>query len=103
MPVVHGWSACRGDVPFQTCRSRDAAMPLILYQRDDCHLCDLALEVLAIARMPGFESVFIDGDDVLEARYGARVPVLRDDVTGSELDWPFDIGQARAWQEAQRA
>ena len=51
-------------------------MPLILYQRDDCHLCDLALDVLAQARVPEFESVFIDGDDVLEARYGIRVPVL---------------------------
>ena len=65
-------------------------MPLILYQRDDCHLCDLALEVLARARVPEFESVFIDDDEALEERYGVRVPVLRDDGTGRELDWPFD-------------
>lgn len=65
-------------------------MALILYQRDHCHLCDLALEVLAQARVPEFESVFIDGDDALEARYGLRVPVLRDDASGIELDWPFD-------------
>lgn len=65
-------------------------MALILYQRDHCHLCDLALDVLAQARVPEFESVFIDGDDVLEARYGLRVPVLRDDASGIELDWPFD-------------
>ena len=45
-------------------------MPLILYQRDDCHLCDLALDVLANARIPEFESVFIDDDDALESRYG---------------------------------
>ena len=63
---------------------------LILYQRDDCHLCDLALEVLAEARAPEFESVFIDADDMLEVRYGVRVPVLRDDARGIELDWPFD-------------
>jgi hypothetical protein len=63
---------------------------LILYQRDDCHLCDLALEVLAAARVPEFDSVFIDGDAALEARYGVRVPVLRNDATGVELDWPFD-------------
>lgn len=62
----------------------------ILYQRDDCHLCDLALAVLAQGRAPEFDSVFIDGDDALEARYGARVPVLRDTATGAELDWPFD-------------
>lgn len=65
-------------------------MPLILYQRDDCHLCDLALAVLAAAAAPEFDSVFIDGDAALEARYGARVPVLREGVGGSELDWPFD-------------
>lgn len=63
---------------------------LILFQRDDCHLCDLALEVLAAARAPEFDSVFIDGDDVLETRYGVRVPVLRDEGRGIELDWPFD-------------
>lgn len=70
---------------------------LILYQRDDCHLCDLALAVLADARVPEFESVFVDGDDVLEARYGERVPVLRDEVRGVELDWPFDVRQLQAW------
>ncbi len=65
-------------------------MPLTLYQRDDCHLCDLALAMLAAAGAPEFDSVFIDGDDALEARYGARVPVLRDARAGAELDWPFD-------------
>jgi hypothetical protein len=68
---------------------------LILYQRDECHLCDLALEVLAQARAPEFDSVFIDGDAELEARYGIRVPVLaRGD---RELDWPFDRAAVQAW------
>ncbi len=66
-------------------------MPLTLFQRDDCHLCDLALEVLAAARAPEFESVFIDGDSGLEARYGERVPVLREEGDGRELEWPFDV------------
>ena len=65
-------------------------MPLLLYQRDDCHLCDQALEVLAAARVPDFESVFIDEDASLEAAYGSRVPVLRDESSDRELDWPFD-------------
>lgn len=64
-------------------------MSLTLYQRDHCHLCDLALEALARARAPEFDSVFIDGDAALEARYGLRVPVLRDERRGLELDWPF--------------
>ena len=73
---------------------------LTLYQRDDCHLCDLAIEVLAQARAPEFDSVFIDGDEGLEARYGVRVPVLRDAVRGIELDWPFDARGLRDWLAA---
>jgi len=72
-------------------------MPLILYQRDDCHLCGLALDVLAEARIPEFESVFIDDDEALEARYGIRVPVLHRSDTGAELDWPFDAGRVAAF------
>ena len=71
--------------------------PLTLFQRDDCHLCDLALELLAQARVPEFESVFIDGDDDLEVRYGTRVPVLRDEARGIELEWPVGVEQLRAW------
>ena len=67
-----------------------SAHRFVLYQRDDCHLCDLALAVLSEARLPGFESVFIDDDAALEMLYGMRVPVLRDDAHGTELDWPFD-------------
>jgi hypothetical protein len=70
-------------------------MRLVLFQRDDCHLCDLALAVLAQARVPDFASVFIDGDAQLEKRYGERVPVLRDDVSGRELDWPFAAAAVR--------
>ena len=72
-------------------------MELILYQRDTCHLCDLALALLADARAPDFESIFIDDDDALESRYGLRVPVLRDEARGIELDWPFDADAVRAF------
>ncbi|SEP13933.1 Glutaredoxin-like domain [Luteibacter sp. UNC138MFCol5.1] len=67
-----------------------------LFQRDDCHLCDQALAVLAEARLPEFESVWIDDDDALEARYGIRVPVLRRG-DGEELEWPFDATMVRAF------
>ena len=75
-------------------------MRLILYQRDDCRLCDEALAVLAQARAPDFTSVFIDDDRDLEARYGERVPVLRDDESGRELGWPFDSADIRRWLTA---
>jgi len=64
-------------------------MQFVLYQRDDCALCDQALALLAAVRAPEFASVWIDDDDDLEARYGSRVPVLRDERDGRELDWPF--------------
>jgi len=69
---------------------------LILYQRDDCHLCDQALEVMAAARAPDFTSLWVDDDPALEARYGTRVPVLRDTRSGRELDWPFDAAAVEA-------
>jgi glutaredoxin-like protein DUF836 len=64
-------------------------MRFVLYQRDDCKLCDEALGVLAAARAPDFESVWIDDDASLEARYGERIPVLRDTASERELGWPF--------------
>lgn len=75
-------------------------MRVTLFQRDDCHLCDLALAVLAQARVPEFESVFIDGDAVLEARYSTRIPVLRSEDLGAELDWPFQPATVLAFLDA---
>jgi len=72
-------------------------MRLRLFQRDVCPLCDQALAVLAAARVPDFESVWIDDDAALEARYGERVPVLRDSMDARELDWPFDGERLAAW------
>ena len=75
-------------------------MILVLYQRDDCHLCDLAIDVLAQASAPDFSSVFIDNDNALEAKYGERVPVLREEESGRELDWPFDAARLRGFLQA---
>ncbi len=72
----------------------------LLFQRDDCHLCDLALEVLAQARAPAFDSVFIDDDAALGQRYGQRVPVWRDEARGLELDWPFTAESLRSFLAA---
>ncbi len=69
----------------------------LLYQRDDCHLCELALQELATAHAPEFDSVFIEADAGLEDRYGERIPVLRDAASGRELDWPFGTEALRAF------
>jgi hypothetical protein len=70
-------------------------MRFTIFQRDDCHLCDLALALLAQAPLREVQSVFIDGDASLESRYGTRVPVLRREYDGAELDWPFDLEAVR--------
>jgi hypothetical protein len=75
---------------------------LILYQRDYCHLCDLALAVLAEARAPEFDSVWVDDTVELEQRYGTRVPVLRDERGSRELDWPFDAEAVRMFLSQER-
>jgi hypothetical protein len=59
-------------------------------------LCDAAWEVLAAAGVPDFDPLWIDDDTGLQARYGTRVPVLRDESSARELDWPFDGDAVRA-------
>ncbi len=75
------------------------ATPLQLFQRDHCPLCDRALAVLAEARAPDFDTIWIDDDAALETRYGHRVPVLRVS-DGRELDWPFDAPTLRRFISA---
>ena len=84
-------------------------MKLVLFQRDDCHLCDLALEVLAQARFPDFESVFIDEDEVLETALtaltgkpidmgAAENPIraqIRREMAGIDGEWAFEVQLAR--------
>jgi hypothetical protein len=53
--------------------------------------------VLAQAQAPEFDSVWVDDLAALVQRYGTRVPVLRDDRDGRELDWPFDAAAVRAF------
>lgn len=74
-------------------------MPPILYLKDECHLCDEALLVLARAGVAEFKSVYIDEDASLSARYGMRVPVLRWH-DGVELDWPFGMADVAALASA---
>jgi hypothetical protein len=48
-------------------------MELLFYTTSQCHLCELA--------------------EALLVRYGTRIPVLRRNDTGAELDWPFTRDQ----------
>jgi|GWRWMinimDraft_5_1066013.scaffolds.fasta_scaffold241420_2 hypothetical protein len=71
---------------------------LRLIQRDDCELCDQAWEILHTAGISNFESIFIEGDQYLEQRYGMSVPVLC--LKEAELLWPFTAQQVQEWLQA---
>ena len=75
----------------------------VLYQRDDCHLCVLAVAELAAVRFPEFASVFIDDDTALEDLWGSSVPVLQHVSSGALLRWPFGVASLRDFLEAHAA
>ena len=79
------------DLPVRETAASETESPWILYQRDECQLCDEAVAVLAQANAPDFRSIWIDDNAELETRYGDRVPVLRDSGSGREMEWPFDV------------
>ena len=79
-------------------------MNLVLYGTVGCHLCEAAESLLAEILGPeAFGSVCrvdIAADDELQDRYGLRIPVLADTVSGRELNWPFDAGDLSSWLES---
>lgn len=54
---------------------------VLLYSRDDCHLCHLALETLLDHRefLPPIEEINIDSDAALAERFGTLIPVIEID------------------------
>lgn len=75
-----------------------AAHPLILYSRQDCHLCELAANLLGELAIR-FNEVDIDYDPELQDRYGLTVPVLRHGPSGRELSYPFGKEQVLRFLE----
>ena len=70
-----------------------------LFSTLGCHLCEVAEALL----MPFVEhGLLVELVDIAERedwveQYGLRIPVLRRDDTGAELDWPFDADQIVAF------
>ena len=60
-----------------------------------CHLCEVAEQLIVSTLTDGcmVEAEDIADSDDLIALYGERIPVLRCEVSGAELGWPFDAGQ----------
>ena len=66
-----------------------------MYSRRNCHLCEVAKEVVESARNEAdfeFEVVFIDGDVGLEKEYGEEVPVTL--INGKRHDY-FRVDRTR--------
>lgn len=64
------------------------ANTLIVYGREDCHLCQdmiLALQNLQAQVSFDFQVIDIDTDPELVARYGAKIPVLLSPLTNQEV------------------
>ena len=82
----------------------DSILPeLILYGRRDCHLCDLAEQLLQQTRsQQDYRKVDIDADLHLLRRYGSVIPVLCARTTAAELRWPFDAASLQQWLTQQQ-
>jgi glutaredoxin len=68
---------------------------VIIYSRKNCHLCEVAKEVVESARNEAqfdLEVVFIDGNAELEKLYGEEVPVTM--INGKRHDY-FKVDRAR--------
>lgn len=67
---------------------------VILYSRPDCHLCDLAVDLLEQCGAP-WRDVDIETDLVLIRKYGQCIPVLYHPDSARELFWPFGAQAVR--------
>ncbi|MCB1876610.1 MAG: glutaredoxin family protein [Chromatiales bacterium] len=66
-----------------------------LFGRSGCHLCEEAGELLRLAGLwSRCQERDIDSAVELHDRYGLRIPVLRRECDGAELDWPFGPADA---------
>lgn len=55
---------------------------MTVYTRKGCHLCDVAIETLESLQLElqfDIEKRFIEGDPVLEEKYGEKIPVIHID------------------------
>ncbi|GAA3920628.1 glutaredoxin family protein [Litoribacillus peritrichatus] len=83
----------------------EEAPEFLLYTTEGCHLCDVAVQV--IASVIDLNEVFVELVDIAEGQdaetmirtYGERIPVFQHVLTGKEIGWPFEQTQLLAWLE----
>ena len=81
----------------------NAGLNLVVYSREGCHLCDVALEVLADRSDDlGYEVEVIDieSDDRLMLRYLERIPVVECD---GEVWFEYSVDPDRLTELVGRA
>ena len=67
---------------------------LILYTTEACHLCKEAEQLLL--QLSGSADVIVEAIDIsldaeLVSRYGIRIPVVKNKLSGHEIGWPFGL------------
>jgi glutaredoxin len=74
--------------------------PLILYHRPECHLCELAEQMLEDCGA-AWQSVDIESDLSLIRSYGNHIPVLYRSDIKRELLWPFNAATVKDFIELE--
>ncbi len=76
------------------------ASEVILYTRPDCHLCDLAAQMLEQCAVTWYR-VDIESDLELIQKYGNHIPVLYRPDVDRDLYWPFTAETVTAFVELE--
>jgi len=75
-----------------------------VYTREGCHLCEVAIETLESLQAElqfDIEKRFIEGDPVLEGKYGEQIPVIL--IDGQHHDfWRVDPDRFRSSLDRHR-
>ena len=76
------------------------AREVVLYTRPDCHLCELAEQMLENGAVR-WQTVDIETSLDLIRKYGTRIPVLYRPDVDRELYWPFTEESVNAFVELE--
>ena len=83
--VLQNWLATRGSSRPDAASSSSPLLSVVIYTRTECHLCELAKQMLEGHREQLGLMIIetdIDGDPVLQSRYRECVPVV--EIEGKE-------------------
>lgn len=70
----------------------------ILYMTEHCHLCEEAkLTFAQVTKATRLQLIDIANNDTLLQQYGILIPVLKEQKSGLQLNWPFDSSQLSHW------